>query len=142
MVVLIGRWSLVVIVSRGWLSYDGDRGTSWPTDRYNDRTNTFGGLKDGIGIAFDFGQPTTLREVTVATDRPGTSIRILAGDTLDQDPEQYAEVGAKADTAATNRIPVKAGATASRYFIVWIYELTEDGAGRYYGSLSEVSFQR
>ena len=124
------------------LSYDGKSDTSWPTDRYR-RSNAFGGLKDGMGIAYDFGKPTTLREIMVATDRPGTSIEILAGDTAPDgaDASAYAAVGSKSDTAATNKIAVKAGTTA-RYYIVWLTRLTSDGDGGYYGSLSEVSFKR
>src|SRR5215207_2580470 len=100
------------------LSYDGKADTSWATDRYR-RNNAFGGLKDGMGIAYDFGQPTALREITVTTNRPGTSIEILAGDSPDDgNTDAYRMAGSKADTQATNRIPIKAGTTA-RYYIVW-----------------------
>ena len=124
------------------LSYDGKPDTAWLTDRYR-RNNTFGGLKDGMGIAYDFGRPTALREITVATNRPGTSIEILAGDTSPgaADSSAYTTVGSKADTQPTNKIPVKAGTTA-RYYIVWLTRLTSDDEGGYSGSLSEVSFRR
>ena len=62
---------------------DGDATTSWRTARYN-RTSAFGGLKPGIGIAYDFGQPTALRQITVTTDRPGIQVQIRAGDTPNQ----------------------------------------------------------
>ena len=123
------------------LSYDGNDATSWPTDRYN-RTNAFGGLKDGMGIAYDFGQSTGMREVTIATDRPGTSIQVLTGDTPDaSDASSYVVVGESADVQRTTTIKIKPG-TAGRYFIVWITRLTSDGEGKYYGSLSEVTFRR
>jgi eukaryotic-like serine/threonine-protein kinase len=123
------------------LSYDGKSATSWSTDRYR-RNNTFGGLKEGMGIAYDFGEPTAVREITVSTDRPGTSIEILAGDSSPDGAQAsaYTEVGSKADTASTNKITVKAGTTA-RYYIVWLTQLTSDNEGQYYGSLSEVSFR-
>ena len=124
------------------LSYDGDEATSWPTQRYKDRTNTFGGLKDGMGIAYDFVVPTAIREVTIATDRPGTSIQILAGDTPEAaDPSSYAVVGQRADVGRTTKIPLNAN-TPHRYYIVWITQLTSDGEGQFYGSLSEVTFRR
>lgn len=123
------------------LSYDGNPATSWPTDRYN-RTDTFGGLKDGMGIAYDLGSATAVREITVATDRPGTSIQILVGDSPDaRDFSAYTVVGEKVNTQESNKIAVKAG-TSSRYFIVWITRLASDSNGKYYGSLSEVSFRR
>ena len=123
------------------LSYDGTPATSWPTDRYN-RTNAFGGLKDGMGIAYDFGRTTGLREITIATDRPGTSIQVLAGATpAAGDAGEYQVVGESADVQRTTTIKIEPGATG-RYFIVWITRLTSDGAGKYYGSLSEVTFRR
>lgn len=124
------------------LSYDGNTETSWTTDRYR-RTSAFGGLKEGMGIAYDFGRPTAVRDVTVTTDRPGTSLQILAGnaDPADSPPSSYTMVGKKADTDETNRITLTAG-TSGRYFIVWLVELASDGEGQYYGSLSEVSFRR
>jgi hypothetical protein len=124
------------------LATDGDPATAWPTAHYTERNNTFGGLKDGIGIAYDFGQRVPLREITVTTDRPGTSIQILAGDSPDESKASaYEMVGEKAETQQTNKITVKAG-TNARYYVVWLTRLTSDGAGRYFGSLSEVSFKR
>ena len=123
------------------LSYDGRPETSWLTDRYR-RNSAFGGLKDGMGIAYDFGTPTTLREITVATDQPGTSLEILAGNSPDDgNTDSYTVVGSKAETDGTNRIPVTASAP-SRYYIVWLTRLAPGTDGRYSGSLSEVSFKR
>ncbi len=124
------------------LSYDGKSTTSWSTDRYR-RSNAFGGLKDGMGIAYDFGAPTALREVTVSTDRIGMAIEILAGNTSPDGAEaaEYTRVASKADTKEENKITVKAGTTA-RYYIVWLTRLASDGQGQFHGSLSEVSFRR
>jgi len=124
------------------MSYDGNPATSWPTDRYNNRTNTFGGLKDGLGIAYDFGQPVALRDVTIVTDRPGISVQILAGDSMEgRSRSEYAVLGERADLGPTSQITVKAG-KPERFYIVWITKLTSDGEGRFYGSLSEVTFRR
>lgn len=123
------------------LSFDGKPDTSWRTDRYR-RNKAFGGLKDGMGIAYDFGSPTTLREVTVATSQPGTSLEILAGDSPDdKDTGSYTVVGSKAETDGSNTITVKASAP-SRYYIVWLTQLAPGDDGGYSGSLSEVSFKR
>jgi hypothetical protein len=122
-------------------SYDGDDGTSWETQTYNDRSNTFGGLKEGMGIAYDFGRTTSMREVRIVTDRPGIAVQILATDTLGSDPTSLPVVGRKADVQKNTRVPVD-GKASARYYIVWITQLTPNGEGRFYGSLSEVSFLR
>jgi hypothetical protein len=123
------------------LTYDGKPTTSWLTDRYR-RNSAFGGLKDGMGIAYDFGSPTRLREITVATSQPGTSLQILAGDSPDDgDTSSYKVVGSKAETDGDNTIAVEPG-TNARYYIVYLTRLAPDNEGRYVGSLSEVSFKR
>lgn len=118
------------------LSRDGNRKTSWETDAY-DRTAKFGNIKDGMGIAYDFGEPTALRQITVITDRPGATVEIRAG--AEPDAETVVSRGTKLGPSTT--FAVKAG-TASRYYTVWITELTPNGAGRYWASLSEVTFLR
>lgn len=122
---------------------DGDPTTSWRTDRYN-RSAQFGGLKPGIGIAYDFGSPTALRQITVTTDRPGIAVQIKAADSADAaDPATYPVVSATQTMPAQGRatFAVKAG-TSARYYIVWITQLAPDGGGKFWGSLSEVGFTR
>jgi eukaryotic-like serine/threonine-protein kinase len=122
---------------------DGDPNTSWRTDRYN-RSAAFGGLKPGIGIVYDFGQPVALRQVTVSTDRSGVQVQIRAGNSAPPettDPDAYAQVGATTTLRDSANFPIKAG-TSARYYVVWLTQLTPDGSGRYWGSLSEVTFKR
>ncbi|HZB48985.1 MAG TPA: protein kinase family protein [Mycobacteriales bacterium] len=118
------------------LSWDGEPDTSWPTDRYK-RKPVFGGLKTGMGIAYDFGEPVTLKQATIVTDRPGATVEIRAGDSAGA----TTVVGPSTALAPTSTIPIKAS-TPSRYYIVWMTALTPDGGGQYRGSLSEVTFRR
>jgi hypothetical protein len=121
---------------------DGDPTTSWRTARYK-RSSDFGGLKDGIGIAYDFGQPTTLRQITVTTDRPGIQVQIRAGDTAPDatEADSYAVVSPTQTMTASGTFAIKAG-TSARYYVVWLTQLTSDGKGQYWGSVSEVTFKR
>jgi hypothetical protein len=122
-------------------SYDQDPTTSWRTDSYNPgRANTFGGLKDGIGIAYDFSDPTALRQVTITTDQPGTSVQILAGSTLDTGAGGFTVVGERADIGRSTTIGLRSG-SARKYYVVWFTRLSLD-EGKYRGSLSEVTFRR
>jgi hypothetical protein len=120
---------------------DGDPATVWKTARYN-HSSAFGGLKPGIGIAYDFGKPTALRQVAVSTDLPGVQVQIRAGNTADaSDAEDYAVVGPTHTLKSTDRFAIKSG-TSARYYIVWLTQLAPDGTGKFAASLSEVSFKR
>lgn len=117
------------------LSFDGRTDTSWETDRYN-RNAQFGNIKPGMGIAYDFGQPVSLREVEIATSRPGVKVQIRAG----ASPDAETVVG-RSTLSGSKKVTVTGG-TANRYYIVWITDLVPDGKGRFVGSLSEVTFRR
>ena len=124
---------------------DGDRATSWRTDKYARReteTNpTFGGLKPGIGILYDFGRPVALRRVQVVTDRPGVQVQIRAGEVADaDDPDTYRVVG-QTTTVPQAGAEIRVSGAASRYYLVWLTQLIPDGDG-FRGSLSEVTFRR
>jgi eukaryotic-like serine/threonine-protein kinase len=122
-------------------STDGDPATAWQTATYR-RNSAFGGLKPGIGIAYDFGQAIALRQITVATDNPGIQIEIRAGDTpsADTDENGYAPVSAAQTMKGSGTFTVKPG-TKARYYVVWLTQLTGEGDG-YRGSVSEVTFKR
>lgn len=120
---------------------DGDPTTSWRTDRYK-RNSAFGNIKPGMGIVYDFGAPTALQQITVTTDRPGVQVQIRAGDAAAAaDPDSYPVVGATTTMKTSSTFMITKGTTA-RYYVVWLTQLTPDGNGQYWGSVSEVTFQR
>ncbi len=120
---------------------DGDPDTAWQTAHYK-RSSAFGGLKPGIGIAYDFGKPTTLRQVAVSTDRSGIQVQIRAGNDPDaSDPGDYQLVGATKTITSSDTFSIKAG-TSARYYIVWLTQLVQDGPNEFQGSISEVGFKR
>jgi hypothetical protein len=95
---------------------DGNQATFWSTEIY--RSPAFGNLKPGVGLVLDAGRSVKLRSVTVTTDTPGYTAKILAGDS---------ESGPFADDSSSETIGVSTtfalnGATA-RYYVVWITEL-------------------
>jgi putative peptidoglycan lipid II flippase len=120
---------------------DGDPSTSWRTAHYN-HTSAFGGLKPGIGIAYDFGKPTALRQIAVTTDRPGIQVQIRAGNDRDAaNPDDYQVVGPTRTLKTADTFSIRSG-TSARYYIVWLTQLTSDTDGKFVGSLSEVAFRR
>jgi hypothetical protein len=123
-------------------STDGNPETSWYTAHYRSRSNsTFGGLKPGIGIAYDFGKATALRQIIVTTDSPGIQIEIRAGNTpnTETSADGYAAVSAVQTMKDSSTFAIKKGTTA-RYYVVWLTQLSDDGGG-FRGSLSEVTFK-
>ncbi|HEY6747117.1 MAG TPA: protein kinase family protein [Mycobacteriales bacterium] len=121
-------------------STDGDPATSWYTAHYR-RNSAFGGLKPGIGIAYDFGKATVLRQITVATDNPGIQVEIRAGNTpgAETAADGYPTVSAAQTMKDSGTFTIKAN-TSARYYVVWLTDLTDDGNG-FRGSLSEVTFK-
>ena len=55
---------------------DGNQYTAWSTDRYSNKAN-FGGLKDGMGVWIDLGEPRQIVSVQVdpATGASGSCVR-------------------------------------------------------------------
>src|SRR4051794_26998483 len=60
---------------------DGNATTSWETERY--RNETFGNLKDGVGLVLDAGQPARPGSITIVSDTPGFTAQIEAGESSD-----------------------------------------------------------
>ena len=92
---------------------DGKLATFWQTETY--ATPDFGNLKSGVGLVLDAGSSVKLGALTVATNTPGYTARILAGNSPSgpfDDDSADRTVGVST-TFALN------GATA-RYYVVWI----------------------
>jgi hypothetical protein len=120
-------------------SYDGDPATAWPTDLYK-RSATFGNLKKGLGIAYDLGEPTALKQVQITTSQPGSDVQILAGDSANAgDPASYRVVGSATGLGITQTIQLHPDAPA-QFYIVWITKLVPAEGGQFGASLSEVRF--
>jgi len=98
------------------LATDGDQATFWATETYD--SPEFGGLKSGVGLVLDAGSAVKLGSVTVTTDTPGFTARILAGDSASGG---FADDSSPQTVAASTTFQLN-GATA-RYYVVWITQL-------------------
>ncbi|MGL5857253.1 MAG: protein kinase family protein [Angustibacter sp.] len=67
------------------LAFDDDPSTAWTTDTY--RSQQFGGLKSGVGLLLELGQPRTVTAVAVQMAVPGSTVqlRTVDGEQLGQD---------------------------------------------------------
>jgi serine/threonine-protein kinase len=95
---------------------DGSLSSFWTTEHYN--SAAFGGLKDGVGLVVDAGRTAALRRLAVATDTPGFTAQILAGNsasgpfTADSSAQS---VGSSTTFALSGH--------SARYYVVWITNL-------------------
>ncbi|BBY26821.1 protein kinase family protein [Mycolicibacterium sediminis] len=112
------------------LAVDGDRSTSWSTDRYYD-DSPFPGFKQGVGLLLTMPRPATLSAVTLDVASSGTAVEIR---TSGADPTALSDTtrltGPVTLRPGPNRIPVTSTAPTSRV-LVWITTLgSTDGASR------------
>jgi hypothetical protein len=92
---------------------DGSAATFWTTDHYTNQS--FGNLKPGVGVVVDAGRPVALKQLTVTTDTPGFTAKILAGSS----PNGPFRDDSAVHTANGTATFALNGATA-RYYVVWL----------------------
>ncbi|WP_239380638.1 MULTISPECIES: protein kinase family protein [unclassified Frankia] len=122
---------------------DGNAATAWTTSGYNNTDGRqFGGLpKSGVGLRLDFGQPVTIRKMTVTFGGGPTSFELRAGDAVVNDVNSYpVVVGETTAAAGTADVPVPAAAGTHRYWVVWLTKLPTVSDGRFKGSIVDMSF--
>jgi serine/threonine protein kinase len=124
------------------LATDGNPGTAWDTEGYN--TQQFGGLKQGVGLRFEFSGPVRPSQVSVTMGSLGPVVfELRAGDVSGNDINAYQTVGQPQTGSAggTVAVSVPAGAAAHRYWVLWLTQLPPGQDGRFKGSIAEVQFR-
>jgi hypothetical protein len=116
---------------------DGDPATAWETERYD--TSRFGGLKPGVGLLVDLGQPTAVEQVEVGL-RAGGDVELRTADQAGPDADAFRVVATAQDTGPVARL-VPAEPVTARWFLVWMTRLPETGQ-RFQGSIGELFFVR
>ncbi|WP_027928270.1 protein kinase family protein [Amycolatopsis benzoatilytica] len=115
---------------------DGDPGTVWKTDQYQQQLPT---LKPGVGIVVSFDNPANITQVKISADSPGTKVEIRAADSKNPKLDDTKVVGSGdlngPDTTITLQQP-----TQSQYFIVWITQLGDNGGNGFLSQIGELSF--
>lgn len=106
---------------------DGDPRTFWSTERYQDRPD-FAGLKDGVGVILDLGEPLEVGKAQLLMPAAGCSFEIRYSEERAAEPEGWTVAGAVADAGTTAPVVFEEPAT-SRYWLVWLTELTQGVPG-------------
>jgi eukaryotic-like serine/threonine-protein kinase len=104
---------------------DGDpTGTSWVTEHYD--TEDFGGLKDGVGLTLDAGEPEDARELKIRSAEGGWDLEVYAA--TSGPPTSLADwgtpIGSATSVPTKASVPVKPPARA-QYYLIWITNLAE-----------------
>jgi hypothetical protein len=112
--------------------YDGDPSTGWFSENY--RSDTFGGLKKGLGVIVDLGP--NKKPQTVELDIPHPSdVEVYVGP--DNRLEGATKIGEKtaADGTVTFQVPPD---VSGQYIVVWFTKLYPDDNGKRRAWLDEV----
>ncbi len=119
-------------------AHDGDLSTVWETERYD--SDTFGGLKSGVGLLVDFGAPTPVSRVELDMAVAGTTVEVRAADAAAGDVNGY-RVLARGRSVADQLALTPAGGTSARYYLVWITGLPKVGSD-FTSGIKEMRFLR
>jgi len=114
--------------------YDGDLSTTWTSEGYG--TADFGGLKKGVGVLLDLGQPTTVQQVTIDLGSGPVDLTVYTATSPGLDG---ATVIGKAN-AASGRVTIKptTAKPPGQYVIVWFTSLVPD-KDQFRASIAEIA---
>jgi hypothetical protein len=126
---------------------DGDEETEWNTHHYR-KNPRFGGIKAGMGILIDLGEPRQVTSVRVQFTAAGATAQMRYGKT---DPgsssagdkqihQTYESLNEPAVTEANWVVGGFDEATKYRYLMVWITQMPEDDGGYQIG-VQEIAVQ-
>lgn len=120
---------------------DGDPATTWSTQTYLDQLGPPPGLKTGVGLVLDLGEPREVSAVEVRAGQGRTALALYAAD----EAPTAAPTGSPAATAEGSGrlalVPEPSGEepapVVGRYLVLWLTSLPEV-AGDFRAELSEV----
>ncbi len=112
--------------------YDGDNGTGWFSENY--RTDSFGGLKKGLGVIVDLGPNKKPQTVELNIPHP-SDVEVYVGP--DNRLEGATKIGEKAEADGTVKFDVPAD-VSGQYIVVWFTKLYPDDNDKRRAWLDEV----
>ncbi|MEU3020370.1 protein kinase family protein [Nocardiopsis sp. NPDC007018] len=119
------------------LAHDGDPGTAWNTEGYNDPMGT---EKSGVGLILDLGSSQEVHEVDLALPSRdyGVQIRIGDSDSVSDDASLDSSLPAVWEGQVSGEQTVTLDeAVTGQYVVVWFTALPADGS-KYRGTIYEV----
>jgi tRNA A-37 threonylcarbamoyl transferase component Bud32 len=103
------------------LAIDGDPGTAWETEGYNDRDITK--LKDGVGLVLVLDRSTTLEQLELDSPTNGWKVRVYVADQPAADLAGWGEpVATTDDGMASGTSVIDLGGAKGAAVLVWIID--------------------
>ena len=100
---------------------DGDPATSWSTLTYKQQFGR-GGLKRGVGLVVDLGQPHVVRRVDLTLTGAPTAVSVFVSDSPPRDPEGLTPAAESQATTETASVELDEAVTG-RYLTIWLTSL-------------------
>lgn len=123
------------------LAVDGDPETAWRTERYR-KLPTLGGLKPGVGLVLDLGEPRQVVRVEVAVSGSGTDLELrVPAREVQAAPmrteQQWRAVGDA--TGATGVVTITPSEPVrTRFLLVYLTSLAPSGEGYFRTGVAEI----
>ncbi|QBI56731.1 protein kinase family protein [Streptomonospora litoralis] len=118
---------------------DGQGTTGWHTEGYD--TADLGGLKSGVGLIVDLGQPAEVHDVSLNLGQGPHDLQILVGDAADPAALGAGESPAAQKSGVQGEVDIGLAEPATgRYVVVWFTSLPRDDV-RYRGTVNEVELR-
>jgi hypothetical protein len=114
--------------------YDGKASTFWSSDGY--ASSSFGGLKKGVGVVVDLGQPAKVHQV-VLTLPDASDVTVYVGDSASRG--SATEIGSSRGKKGEVTFSAKGDGAAGQYVIVWFTKISQVSDGRFRATLAEVA---
>jgi eukaryotic-like serine/threonine-protein kinase len=118
------------------LALDGDKSTAWETENYD--TPDLGNIKDGVGLYLDAGRPVVSRALRIVTPKSGWSFQLYVANQVPPDLRGWTQVGSSKMDSTRKTVNLDTARQASRFYLVWITNLTQSPTGRSNAAVSDI----
>ncbi|MGJ3508420.1 murein biosynthesis integral membrane protein MurJ [Enemella sp. A6] len=129
------------------LAHDGDPDTRWRTLSYRGNPK-LGGLKPGVGLVVDLGEPTDVTAVKLWLSGDGTDVEVrVPGENAEgneapmNSQTQWRTVATQADAEGEVTLNLEEGPEPTRWVLVYLTSLPPED-GNYRGGIFEIEVQR
>ena len=118
------------------LALDGDSNSAWETENYD--TPDLGNIKDGVGLYLDAGRGVVARALRVHTPKSGWSYEVYVADQVPPDLSGWTMVASGTMDSGRKTINLDTASQRSRFYLLWITNLTESPTGRSNAAISDL----
>ena len=113
---------------------DNDTGSAWRSERYD--SAQFGGIKRGVGLAVDLGDPVDVSAVSLTAPGSGGIVELRSADNPDYNGSNRVAQGRVGGSGKVVLTPGKAVRT--RYLVVWFTRAPLQGNGEHRVIVAEI----